>query len=391
MSLAPDRIEPPQRILMGPGPSDVPASVLQAMAAPTIGHLDPYFLRIMDDLSAILRELFATSNALTLAISGTGSSGMETCFVNLLEPGDDVLVGINGVFGTRMKDVAERCGAQVTAADQDWGRAFDVEQFRSAAGDRRFKLVCVVHAETSTGVHQDLSGFRELADELGAFLLVDTVTSLGGLPVRVDEWGIDAIYSGTQKCLSCPPGLAPVSFSDRAVQCLTSRQTKVQSWYLDLNMISQYWGEDRVYHHTAPINMNYALHEAVRLILEEGLENRFARHARNSKALVAGLETMGLSMQVPLPERLPTLNAVRIPEGLDDATVRKQLLSDYGLEIGGGLGPLKGKIWRIGLMGASSTQRNVALCLTALQSALKSQGFTVNDDPIAAMKSVYEE
>lgn len=365
------RLNPPARVLLGPGPSDVAPSVLSALAQPTLGHLDPRFLEIMDQIRSMLRSAFGTTAELCFPMSGTGSAGMETCFANLLEPGDAVLIGQNGVFGTRMQDVAERCGARVTTVVGEWGRALDVDAFRSAAAGGRFKLVCVVHAETSTGVLQDLKGFRELADELGALLLVDAVTSLAGTPVRMDDWGIDAIYSGTQKCLSCPPGLAPVGFSARAQEVLGQRSTKVQSWYLDLSMIAKYWGAERAYHHTAPINMLYGLHEALRLALEEGLEPRFERHRANGRALVEGLAELGLEPLVPADERLPQLTAVRIPHGVDDARVRAHLLSHYGIEIGGGLGPLQGKVWRIGLMGQASTARNVALCLTALGEALR--------------------
>jgi alanine-glyoxylate transaminase/serine-glyoxylate transaminase/serine-pyruvate transaminase len=290
-----------------------------------------------------------------------------------------------------MKDVAERCGALVTEVHQEWGRAFEISQFRQAAQGKKFKLVCVVHAETSTGVLQDLSGFRGLADQLGALLLVDCVTSLGGMPVQVDRWGLDAAYSGTQKCLSCPPGLSPVTFSKRATDILSARKGKVQSWYLDLSMIRQYWGTERVYHHTAPINMIYALHEALRLILEEGLEARFARHQLTSRAFAAGLEAMGLSLLVPTGERLPSLMTVKVPEGVDELKARKQLLEQFGLEIGGGLGPLKGKIWRVGLMGAGSTRRNITLCLTALQTALGAQGFKVKGDPLGAVQAAYDK
>lgn len=381
-------LDPPRRVLLGPGPSDVAPSVSRALSLPTLGHLDPEFLGVMDQVRSMLRSVLGTRNELCFPMSGTGSSGMETCFVNLIEPGDEVLVGVNGVFGTRMKDVAERCGATVTTVETEWGKAFDVEAFRSVAGPKRFKLVAVVHAETSTGVLQDLTGFRSLCDDLGALLLVDAVTSLAGLPVEMDAHGIDAIYSGTQKCLSCPPGLAPVSFSSRAAEVLAQRTTKVQSWYLDLSMISSYWGSERAYHHTAPINMLYGLHEALRLALDEGLEERFDRHRRHASALVAGLEAMGLFPAVAAPERLAPLTAVQIPEGIDDAAVRAQLLTDYGVEIGGGLGPMKGKVWRIGLMGSGSTRRNVTLCLTALASALRTQGFTPKADPIAAADAV---
>ena len=380
---------PPARVLLGPGPSDVAPSVLAALSRPTLGHLDPAFLAIMDEIVAMLRLVFATQNRIAFPMSGTGSAGMETCFVNLIEPGDEVLVGKNGVFGGRMCEVAKRCGARVTAVEGEWGRALAPEQFRQAAKGRRFKILAVVHAETSTGVLQELPPLRELADELGALFLVDCVTSLGGLALLSDEWGIDAAYSGTQKCLSCPPGLAPVTFSARAEAALAARKTPVASWYLDLSLIAQYWGGDRAYHHTAPINMLYGLHEALRLVLEEGLEARERRHRLNARALVAGLEAMGLELRVPEAERLPPLTAVAVPAGVDDAALRRRLLLEHGIEIGGGLGPMKGNTWRIGLMGAGSTRRNATLCLAALSSALAAQGHRVAEDPIAAADAVW--
>ncbi len=359
-----------ERVLMGPGPSDVPARVLVALARPTIGHLDPEFLRVLDETQAMLRQVFGTDNALTLPMSATGSAGMETCFVNLLEPGDRALICRHGVFGGRMAEVARRCGAEVTLVDAPWGRAIDPEDVRKAARGQSFKVLAIVHAETSTGVLQDLAPFRDIADECGALLVVDAVTSLAGVPVEVDRMGIDAIYSGTQKCLSCPPGLSPVSFSERAREVLTQRKTPAQSWYLDLNLIGQYFGGSRVYHHTAPVNMIFALHEALRLVLEEGLDARFQRHREQAAALYQGLQDLGLELLVAEPDRLPPLTLVRIPDGVDDARVRKKLLTDHGLEIGGGLGDFKGKAWRIGLMGASATPRHVELCLTALRDAL---------------------
>jgi alanine-glyoxylate transaminase/serine-glyoxylate transaminase/serine-pyruvate transaminase len=376
-------------VLCGPGPSDVAPSVLNALARPTVGHLDPAFLAIMDEVRAMLREVFGTRNELTFPMSGTGSAGMETCFVNLLEPGDHVLVGVNGVFGTRMCDVAQRCGASVTRVEAAWGRALDPAALRAAAGGKRFKLLCVVHAETSTGVLQDLGPLREIADACGALLLVDCVTSLGGQPVALDEWGVDAAYSGTQKCLSCPPGLSPISFSARAQEALAARRGKVQSWYLDLSLIASYWGSERAYHHTAPINMLYGLHEALRLTLAEGLVARAARHARNAAALVAGLEALGLAPRVPAHERLAPLTAVGVPDGVDDARARAFLLDHFDLEIGGGLGPMKGNTWRIGLMGAGSNRRNVTLCLAGLRAALADQGVGFPGDPLAAADAAY--
>ena len=389
MSTIPSALTPPQRILLGPGPSDVPASILQALAKPTIGHLDPQFLGVMDEIRSMLRTVFGTANELTFPMSGTGSAGMETCFVNLIEPGDQVLIGVNGVFGGRMVDVAQRCGAVVTQVSGEWGRALSADDFRQAAAGGEFKLLACVHAETSTGVMQEIPPLRAVADELGALLLVDCVTSIGGTPLRLDEWGIDAAYAGTQKCLSCPPGLAPVSFSERAAARLKARSQKVSSWYLDLSMIANYWGAERAYHHTAPINMLYGLHEALRLTLEEGLEARVERHQLNGRALTAGLTALGLELVVPAGERLPQLTAVRIPEGLDDGAVRKHLLEAFGLEIGGGLGPMKGRVWRIGLMGAASCRRNVVLCLSALTSALDNRNQPGTGDAVAAAEAIY--
>ena len=384
----PAPLDPPRRTLLGPGPSVIAPSVLSALAKPTLGHLDPAFLEVMDQIREMQRRVMGTENELTLPMSGTGSSGMETCFANLVEPGDTVLVGVNGVFGTRMAEVARRCGAEVTAVEGEWGRALSPEQFESAAGGRSYDLLCAVHAETSTGVLQPIAPLRDVADRLGAMLLVDCVTSLGGLPVELDAWGVDAAYSGTQKCLSCPPGLSPVSFSARAADRLRARTRPVQSWYLDLTLIASYWGSERAYHHTAPINMLYGLHEALRLVLEEGLEARTARHELNARALVAGLGALGLEPRVPEAERLAPLTAVSIPEGVDDAAVRRFLLAEFDLEIGGGLGPMKGNTWRIGLMGAGSTRANVTLCLAGLQAALAAQG-RPGGDPHEAAAAVY--
>ena len=365
----------PARILMGPGPSQVPASVLSALGSPTIGHLDPAFLGLLDQISVMLRELLGTQNELTMAMSGTGSLGMETCLVNLLHPGERVLVGINGVFGQRLAEVARRSGAEVTLAESPWGRALDPDLVTKAAGSGKFDLLCVVHAETSTGALTPLAPFRQLADQLGALLLVDAVTSLGGVAIDMDAVGVDALYSGTQKCLSCPPGLAPISLGPRARAKLSSRTAAVQSWYADLGLISRYWGGERLYHHTAPINMLYGLHEALRLALLEGLPARIARHARLSHALCAGLSAMGLTLPVPEAERLPPLTLVQVPDGIDEARLRRTLLSRYQLEIGAGLGIFKGKALRIGLMGESCSERNVLLCLAALEQALAEQGF----------------
>lgn len=384
-------LNPGFRMLMGPGPSDVPARVLQAMSSPTVGHLDPYFLSIMEETQALLRHVFQTENRLTLPVSGTGSAGMETCFVNLVEPGDRVLVAVNGVFGTRMCDIVTRLGAELVRVDAEWGRAVDPSDVEKAAREGDVKVVAVVHAETSTGVLQPLDDLSAIASQNGALFLVDTVTSLGGVEVAVDRWGIDAAYSGTQKCLSCPPGLAPVSLGDRAMAALDARRGPVPSWYLDMSMVRDYWGADRKYHHTAPVNMIYALREALRIVAEEGLEARWARHALNHRALVAGLEAMGMTMHVPAAERLPTLNTVRIPEGVDDLATRRALLARFGIEIGGGLGALGGKVWRVGVMGASSTERHVFTVLTALTAVLYEQGVRVNNGGLEAAGAVYAE
>ena len=371
-------IDPGQRVLMGPGPSDVPPRVLQALSAPCIGHLDPTFLTIMNETQALLRHLFQTENELTIAVSGTGSAGMETCFVNLVEPGDEVVVCVNGVFGTRMCDIVGRLGGNLIRVDAPWGRTIDPNAVRDAVKGKSPKVLAIVHAETSTGVCQPLEEIQAIASDAGALFLVDMVTSLGGMEVALDKMGIDAAYSGTQKCISCPPGLSPVSFSPAAMDVLKQRKTPVASWYLDMSMVSSYWGNERKYHHTAPINMNYALREALRLIAEEGLEARFARHLLNHRALVAGVEAMGLSMLVAKGERLPMLNAVCIPDGADDLKVRKALLNDFGMEIGGGLGDLAGKVWRVGIMGHASRRRNVVLFLSALETILKAQGAGIN-------------
>lgn len=368
---------PPVRTLMGPGPSDVNPRVLEAMSRPTIGHLDPLFVAMMDELKELLRYAFQTDYELAMPVSAPGSAGMETCFVNLVEPGDKVIVCQNGVFGGRMKENVERCGATPVMVEDDWGRAVDphkVEDALKAHPDAR--VLAFVHAETSTGAISDARTLAELARRHDCLTIVDTVTSLGGSPLKVSEWGLDAVYSGTQKCLSCVPGLSPVTFSARAVEAIKQRDTKVQSWFMDLNLVLGYWGGGgkRAYHHTAPVNTLYALHEALVVLHEEGIENAWQRHRDNHLALRAGIEAMGLSLVVPEDERLPQLNAIAIPEGVDDAAVRGRLLSDYGLEIGAGLGPMAGKIWRIGLMGFASNPRNVLTCLGALEAVLSDMG-----------------
>ncbi len=384
-------IDPGNRILMGPGPSDVPPRVLQAMSAPCIGHLDPYFLQVMDETQQLLRFLFQTKNPLTIPVSGTGSSGMETCLVNLVEPGDTVLVCVNGVFGTRICDIVQRIGGDLIRIDAPWGRAIDPEDVRRAIQVNRVDIVAVVHAETSTGACSPIKDISKTAHEAGALFLVDMVTSLGGMEVALDEMGIDAAFSGTQKCISCPPGLSPVSFNPKAMEKLQNRKTPVISWYLDMSMVASYWSPERKYHHTAPINMIYGLREALRIIAEEGLEQRWERHRVNHRALVAGIEAMGLSMFVPEEERLPMLNTVLIPDGADDLSVRKALLSQFGLEIGGGLGDLAGKVWRVGLMGHAARPKNVFLFLSALETILKAQGVKVNKGAaLDAASSVYD-
>ncbi|NLB74372.1 MAG: alanine--glyoxylate aminotransferase family protein, partial [Firmicutes bacterium] len=354
------------RILMGPGPSNVHPRVLHALSAPVIGHLDKEFLEIMNATKDLLAQTFMTSNELTIPISGTGSAGMETSLVNFIEPGDRVLICINGLFGQRMADIVERCGGDLAVIQGEWGKIIEPDEIEKAMKARPADIVGIVHAETSTGVLQPIKPVAEIAKRYGALLVVDAVTSLGGAPVRVDEDGMDVVYSGTQKCLSCPPGLAPFTVNKRAEEKLTARTNKVQSWYLDITMLRSYWGKERFYHHTAPINMIYALYESLRIIHEEGLEARFARHVRHSNALKAGLTAMGLKLFAQSGYQAPMLNSVEIPEGVDDAKLRNYLLTNYGLEIGGGLGPIKGRIWRIGLMGHSCTRENVMLVLAGL-------------------------
>jgi len=359
---------PPRRLLLGPGPSMVHPRVLQAMATPLLGHLDPVFLGVMTDIQTRLRRIFATANRFTIAISGTGSAGMEAAVVNLVEPGDAVIVGINGVFGTRLAMVVERCGGKAIRVEAPWGRIIEPEAIESALQrSGPVKAVALVHAETSTGVWQPIEPVGRLCRDYNALFIVDTVTSLGGAPVEVDRWGIDACYSATQKCLSCPPGLSPFTLSDRALAAI-NRRTACQSWYLDMALVADYWAEQtRAYHHTAPISMLYALREGLRLVEEEGSAARYTRHRLNSEALIAGLMALGFD-PLPLPgQRLPMLSCVSLPASVDESALRARLLDTYGIEIGGGLGPLKGKVWRIGLMGESSTEANVLTLLNALE------------------------
>lgn len=375
----PPVFNPPKRILLGPGPSNAAPSVLEALGRPLIGHLDPSFIRMMEEIKQMLRTVFQTKNEMTFPVSGTGSAGMEFCIVNLLEPGDDVIIGINGVFGMRMAEVAERCGAKVTRVEAPWGQIIEPAQIQDAlATVNNPKMVAVVHAETSTGVENPIAEIAKAVKSSEALFLIDTVTSLGGCPVRIDDWGVDAAYSGTQKCLSCPPGLAPVTLSKRAIEASEKRKTRVQSWYLDAKLLAGYWGEDRVYHHTAPISMNYALHAALRNVLEEGLENRWRRHRQNHLALKSGLKAVGLNLASQEGYQLAQLNPIRVPEGVAEAGIRSKLLEEFGIEVGAGLGPLKGKIWRVGLMGEGSSRENVRLFLSALCQTLNEAGHPVD-------------
>jgi alanine-glyoxylate transaminase / serine-glyoxylate transaminase / serine-pyruvate transaminase len=368
---------PPPRLLLGPGPSLVHARVLRALSSPLLGHLDPIFLNVMNDIQCSLRGVFETKHPFTIAISGTGSAGMEASMVNLVEPGDSVVIGINGVFGTRLASVVERCGGKAIRVEAPWGECIQPEAVEQAiVRSGPVKAVAVVHAETSTGVHQPLEDIAALCRSHGALFVVDAVTSLGGLPVGVDRLGIDVCYSGTQKCLSCPPGLSPFTMSERALAAVKGRRTPCQSWYLDMGLISEYWAEgSRAYHHTAPISMLYGLREALRLVEEEGLTARYKRHQINSDALLAGLEELGLTALPPAAYRLPMLNCVTVPAQIPEADMRTRLLSRYGIEIGGGLGPLKGKVWRIGLMGESSTEANVLTLLNALEALFLEGGW----------------
>jgi alanine-glyoxylate transaminase/serine-glyoxylate transaminase/serine-pyruvate transaminase len=382
---------PPRRILLGPGPSPVDDRVMRAMAAPIVGHLDPLFLRLMDEIQTLLRYVFETANRLTIPISGTGSAGMEATVANLLEPGEEIVVCVNGYFGERMCDMVSRLGAKAVRVEAEWGRTIDLDKLRTAWKNSRAKALFAVHAETSTGVIQPLAPLREIANEREGLLIVDTVTSLGGHAVAADRNGIDGCYSGTQKALSCPPGLSPVTFSERAVAKIKARKNKPASWYLDVGLVANYWGSERTYHHTAPISMNYALREALRIVSEEGLSARQRRHELNHRALVAGVEAMGLKMHVAHDERLWTLNTVCIPDGVDDARVRRRLLEEFDIEIGGGLGVLKGRVWRVGLMGSGSTMNNVLLLLATLEKCLAAEGFKVRGSGVSAADEIYSK
>ena len=373
-------LKPPRRILLGPGPSNIHPRVQQAMMAPLLGHMDPYFFTVMDDIMKLLRFLFRTENELTFPISATGMAGMEASLGNFLERGDVAVIGVNGFFGERMVENALRCGAEVIQLNAEWGRIIEPEVIDAALkSQKRVKLLALVHAETSTGVLQPLTEASRLAKQYGALFLVDTVTSLGGQELAVDDWGIDICYSGSQKCISCPPGLAPFTANQTALDTLKTRACNVSSFYLDLSLLAKYWlaNGGRTYHHTAPACMFYALHEALALIAEEGLEARIQRHLRHGAALHAGLEAMGLTLHAQLGHRLSTLTTVRIPSGVDDLRVRQRLLNEFGIEIGGGLGTLKGQVWRIGLMGHSSTEENVLLFLSALEKLLVEEGYSL--------------
>ena len=389
----PESFMPPRRTLMGPGPSDVPERVLAALARPTIGHLDPAFIAMMDELKNLLQFAFRTNNTLTLPVSAPGSAGMETCFVNLVGPGDTVIVAQNGVFGGRMRENVERCGARAVLVEDEWGKPVDPNKIEDALrAHPEAAVLAFVHAETSTGARSDAQVLCALASRHDCLSIVDAVTSLGGIDVDVDGWGADAVYSGTQKCLSCMPGISPVTFGERAAERIRNREHKAQSWFLDLELVMGYWGANaqRAYHHTAPVNALYALHEALLILQEEGLENAWHRHALHHRALAAGLEALGMDFVVEPEWRLPQLNSVRIPAGLDDVAIRKRLLDEYGLEIGAGLGPLAGQVWRIGLMGHSCCRDNVLLCLNALGRVVNEADETIGESiGTEAAESVY--
>lgn len=385
---------PPARTLMGPGPSDVNPRILEALSRPTIGHLDPAFISMMDELKTLLQFAFRTTNELTIPVSAPGSAGMECVFANLVEPGEKLIVCQNGVFGGRMKENVERCGGTAVMVTDDFGAPVDPEKLEDALKKHPDAVaVAFVHSETSTGVRSDAELLCTLGREYDCLMIVDAVTTLAGIPLEVDSWGIDAIYSGTQKCLSCIPGLSPVSFSPRAAAKITNRKNRVQSWFLDTNLVMGYWGADakRSYHHTAPVNSLYALHESLVILEEEGLEDSWKRHRLNHLALVAGLESLGLGLLVEEASRLPQLNAVSFPQRIDDAAVRRALLTEYGLEIGAGLGALAGKAWRIGLMGYASNRKNVNLCVSALGNVLNAQGHRCDvSQAIAEAERVYD-
>lgn len=365
------QLDVPPRLLLGPGPSNAHPRVLQALSMRQVGHLDPSFIALMNEVQDLLRYAWQTENKLTVPVSGTGSAAMEAALANTVEPGDRVLVGCNGYFGERLVDMAGRYGAEVSRLDKAWGQVFDLSELKAGLEKHRPAILALVHAETSTGARQPLEGVADLCREHDCLLLIDTVTSLGGVPLFLDAWGVDMAYSGTQKCLSCPPGLSPFTLGPRALEKLNNRKTKVANWYLDMSLVGKYWGSERTYHHTAPINMNYALREALRLIAEESLETRWARHQETAEFFWEGLADMGLSCHVDHEMRLPSLTTVRVPDGVDAKAVARTLLSDYNIEIAGGLGQLAGQVWRVGLMGFNSRKENVLLLLNALQKVLR--------------------
>ena len=385
-------LQPSARVLLGPGPSNIHPRVMKAMLSPMVGHLDPDFIRVMDDIKKMLRIAFRTANEITFPVSGTGSAGMQTVMANLIEAGDEVVIGTAGVFGTRMVEVATRLGARIHRVDAEWGRIVEPELMEKAIKAAKSpKLVAIVHAETSTGIDQPIEEISKMAHAHGALMAIDAVTSLGCSPLEIDGWQIDACYSCTQKGIGAPPGLSPVTFSARAMEVVRKRKTPCTSWYFDLSLIEKYWGPDRVYHHTAPITMNYALYEALRIVVEEGLEARFKRHRGNAAALQAGIEGMGLGLAAQAGFRLPQLTTVAVPSGIDEAKVRAQLLEKFNIEIGAGLGPLKGKVWRIGLMGESCKRQNVMLILSALETILQSMGFELaRGKSLAAADRAYD-
>ena len=386
-------LQPAARFLLGPGPSNVHPRVMKAMLSPVVGHLDPDFVRVMEDLKKLLRAVFQTINEITFPVSGTGSAGMETVIANLIEDGDEVVIGVNGAFGERLADAAERYGARVIRVDAPWGRIIELERIEAALKTASHpKLVAIVHAETSTGVYQPIEELGAIAHRYGALAAIDAVTSVGCVPVEIDRWKIDACYTCTQKGIGAPPGLAPVTFSDRAMEVVRGRKSKCRSWYFDVAMIARYWGADRVYHHTAPITMNYALYEALRIVVEEGLDERFRRHRVNAAALRAGITAMGIELAAQEGYRLPQLTAVLVPAGIDDAKVRAGLLREFSIEIGAGLGAFKGRAWRIGLMGESSKRENVMLVLNALETMLAEEGFElVRGAALAAADRAYSD
>lgn len=370
-------LRPPERLLLGAGPSNIDPRVLKALSSPIVGHLDPYFLEIMDETVELLRYAFKTKNLLTMPISGTGTAGMEAAVCNIVERDDQVVVCVNGFFGERISEIVQRCGGKSIEVKEEWGKVVSKEAVEEALSNSEAEVVAMVHAETSTGVLQPLKEIKKVVDEYDALFLIDAVTSLGGCELDVDSMGIDICFSASQKCLNCPPGLAPITLSEKAMEKIRNRKTKVQSWYLDLSLIEKYWLEsNRVYHHTAPILLVYALREALRLLHEEGLETRWERHKRNSLALMSGIEVLGLRMHAK-EHRCPALNAVSVPDGVKDVNVRRTLLNEFRITVSGGLGALKGRVWRIGLMGINSSERNVILVLEALERALKKEGYPV--------------